>query len=217
VGSNKKYADQSDDLLVYIKDLLDSNKLNEAEIRLILQQALEEKSLAPFPEIIFLKYKSLIEGTKINCPKSWRKNLNISIVSLKEACYEIVDDLHIILTRRKGLIGKDKETGLPRISRSKIAGITTFRLAKAHIIHMNPDCVSCNDDRIKKGQFPCPVSNFNTEFAIICGLHFIKKDYLTIPKEIRTELIYNLTKRHMNQETLGIVFDTLRHIQIASG
>jgi len=169
--------------------------------------------LASFSDHIFLKYKSLVESTEIKCPESWAKNLNISLTNLKEACFEIEADLRIILARRKELIGKDEETGSPRLARSKIAGITTFRLARTHIIHMNPDCVRCNDERIIKGRSPCFVSNFNTEFAITCGLDFIGKSYLSIPSEIRTELIYTLTKRHMNQETLGMVFDTLQHIK----
>ena len=169
---------------------------------------LDEKILVRVPETVFLKYKELIAGTSIKCPTALSKNVSIALSSFKEACSEIDADIRIILARRKALIGKD-ETGSPRLSRSKIAGVVTFRLSKTHIIHMPHDCVSCNDDRITKGNPPCAVSNLNTEFAIICGLHFIGKEYLSIHKEIRTELIYSLTKRHMNQETLGIVFDTL--------
>jgi hypothetical protein len=195
------------------KELLEKGEISEADLGRILRQVLDEKILAHFSDIVFLKYKKLVAGPNIQCPNSWAKNVNISLSSLKEACSEIEADLRIILARRKALIGKDAKTGSPRLSRSKIAGVVTFRLSKTHIINMNPDCVSCNDQRIMNGQSPCPVSNFNTEFAIICGLHFIEKNYLSIPKEIRTELIYTLTKRHMNQETLGIVFDTLRYIK----
>jgi len=212
MSNNGKGVGQSVSVLEKISELLESEKINEADLGRILRQALDEKSLAQFSDSVFLKYKSLVAGPEISCPNSWAKNLNISFTNLKEACSEIEADLHIILARRKDLIGKDEKTGSPRLARSKIAGIVTFRLSRAQIIHMNPDCVLCNDDKIRKHHSPCPVSNFNTEFAIICGLHFINKSYLSIPKEIRTELIYTLTKRHMNQETLGMVFDTLQHI-----
>lgn len=169
--------------------------------------------ISAFPESIFNKYIKLTNGPDIKCPESWATNINVSITNLKEACLDIETDIRILLERRKDLIGKDKSTGSPRMARSKIAGITTFRLARAHIIHLNPDCVRCNDGKITKKLAPCFVSNFNTEFAIICGLNFIDKTYLSIPNEIRTELIYTLTKRHMNQETLGMVFDSLQYIK----
>jgi hypothetical protein len=194
------------------KELLEKGEINEADFGRILRQACDEKILPCFSEGIFLKYKELIAGPAIQCPNVWAENVNISFSNLKEACSEIETDIRIILTRRKTLVGKDAETGLPRLSRSKIAGVTTFRLSKAHIIQMDPKCVSCNDGRIIGRQSPCSVSNLNTEFAITCGLYFVGKEYLSIPKEIRTELIYTLTKRHMNQETLGIVFETLQHI-----
>ncbi|MDR2700986.1 MAG: hypothetical protein LBB72_00980 [Spirochaetaceae bacterium] len=199
-------------LLEHIDQLLREKKINDADIKCIVKQALDEKHLAPFSDSIFLKYKALVASTSISCSNSWSKSLNISFSDLKEACSEIETDLRIILVRRKELIGKDEKTGSPRLARGKIAGVTTFRLARAHIIHLNPDCVRCNDDRIINGQSPCPVMNFNTEFAICCGFEFIKKKYSTLPKEIRAELVYTLTKRHMNQETLGIIFDALQYI-----
>jgi len=199
-------------LLEHIDQLLKENKINDADLKRIVKQTLDEKNLAPLADLIFLKYKALAAGTSIGCPKSNLKDLNLSFTNLKEACSEIETDLRIILVRRKELIGKDKETGSPRMARGKIAGVTTFRLVRAHIIHVNPDCVRCNDDRILKGQPPCYVINLNTEFALYCGLNFIKKTYSTIPKEIRAELVYTLTKRHMNQETLGIIFDTLQYM-----
>jgi len=199
-------------LLGHIEQLLREGKINDTDLKRIVKQALDEKHLASFADSIFLKYKALAAGTSIGCSNSWSKNLNISFSDLKEACSEIETDLRIILVRRKELIGKDEKTGSPRMARGKIAGVTTFRLARAHIIHLNPDCVKCNDDRIMKGQSPCPVMNLNIEFALCCGLEFVKKTYSTIPKEIRAELVYTLTKRHMNQETLGIIFDALQYM-----
>ena len=33
--------------------------------------------------------------------------------------------------------------------------------------------------------------------------------YLRVPQDLRRELFYSLSYRHVNQETLGLVFDTI--------
>ncbi len=125
----------------------------------------------------------------------------VDIDNLMTANKEILDDLSIMLIRRDKLIGKDGSR-YPSPTRGKLAGIIAFRLSKRHIIHMHPICIDC--DR------KC-VSKFNNQFAVICALEYIKKEYTEIPKEIGKEIFYTLTTRHTNQETLGLVFDTLKH------
>ncbi|GBU29621.1 hypothetical protein R84B8_03194 [Treponema sp. R8-4-B8] len=45
--------------------------------------------------------------------------------------------------------------------------------------------------------------------AILIGLDYIQKKISDIPVKILDELIYTIKHRHVNQETLGLVFDTL--------
>jgi len=120
--------------------------------------------------------------------------------NLKAACVDIVKDIKILLDRRGKLIGKNRPT------RGKIAGITAFRLSRRHIVHIHPNCVNCKDDYCKKNRI-----TLNNKLAICCAFHFIKKKYSFIDTEITNEIIYTMINRHMNQETLGIVFDTIKH------
>jgi hypothetical protein len=169
--------------------------------------SLDEKILELFSKSVFDQYIGLIEkiGPNIKCNNNWQDILVFSEKALRKACEEIKTDLYVMLARRKKLVGKDEKTGIAMLARGKIAGITTFRLAKAHIIHLSNTCLSCKDTICGSGIF-----TFNYAFAIKCGLHFINKSYNNIPKDIRMELLYTLTNRHTNQETLGIVFDTFK-------
>jgi|GEM_PF-2250773 len=174
----------------------------------------EEQAVKLVPSIERL-YCDLVMAYSIkNCPKvnTWRNELLISHTSLHKTCYEIGMDFRILLARRKNFIGKDKETDSPLPTRGKIAGIVTYRLAKAHILHLGPNCLACIKEAYDKGKTPCYIANINTELAIRCGLYFIDKMYLDIPPEIQNELIYTLSRRHTNQETLGIVFDTIKNL-----
>jgi hypothetical protein len=53
----------------------------------------------------------------------------------------------------------------------------------------------------------------NTEFALLCGAEFIQVQFVRIDQFIQRELFYQLTTRHVNQETLGLVFDAIRLFQ----
>ena len=157
---------------------------------------------------MFDQYLKIVQRVKIGCAKSADSELYFSLKALKAACIDIETDLCIMLARRKDLVGKDKDTNYPKLARGKIAGITTYRLARASIIQMSSTCVSCWDTEKVKPK--CGITIYNTLLAIKCGLHFIQKKYTDIPEEVRKELIYTLNKRHTNQETLGIVFDTIK-------
>jgi hypothetical protein len=53
------------------------------------------------------------------------------------------------------------------------------------------------------------ISKLNAEFALRCAWEYIGINFLRVPKEIREELFYTFYYRHVNQETLGLVFDTI--------
>jgi len=121
-------------------------------------------------------------------------NINFSI--LKEAITQIKMDIRIIRFRRGNLIGN------MRISEGKIAGIIAYRFARAHIINI---CRTCNNCRTK-----C-FAQLNIEIAIRVGLDYIHKKYDDLPEGIRQELSYTMKYRHVNQEMLGLVFDTFNN------
>jgi len=123
------------------------------------------------------------------------ETFNLNFSALKEAINQIKMDLKILYMRRGNLI-----TNM-RMSEGKIAGVVVFRLAKAHIIHIHRKCNVCKEK--------CH-SHLNILIAIGMGLDYINKKYTELPYGIRNELIYTIKNRHVNQETLGLVFDTLK-------
>jgi len=88
-----------------------------------------------------------------------------------------------------------------RMSEGKIAGAITYRLAKAHIIHIHRKCDVCSKRCFLQ---------INNLIAIIIGLDYINKKFSDLPIKIRDELIYTIKYRHVNQETLGLVYDALK-------
>jgi hypothetical protein len=131
--------------------------------------------------------------------------LHFDLHSLNLAVDEIAQDIRFIINRRGTLITQDDE-GL-RISRGKIAGVIAFRLSRRQIVHVNDWCLDVERCKIR-----C-TTKMNTEFALQCGTEFIQVCFEKIDKVIQCELFYQLTSRHVNQETLGLVFDTIRLYQ----
>jgi len=125
--------------------------------------------------------------------------VNFDIKNLNLAIDEIIQDIVFIKDRRGSLISKDAQ-GQPLISPGKLAGVITFRLSKRHIVHSDYRCLEC--------KVRC-VSKLNTEFALQCGAEFIGVQFETIDPLLQKELFYQLTSRHVNQETLGLIFDTI--------
>jgi len=146
------------------------------------------------------------------CAKSWPEAVSFFPYALKKACNEIETDIRILFSRRKNLIGIDEKTGISLISIGKVAGVTAYRLAKADIIQLSSCCMDCFQERLEKKEKPCSVSTLNTELAVICGLILIGKKYADIHNDVRNEILYTLINRHTNQETLGVIFDTLKII-----
>jgi len=122
---------------------------------------------------------------------------NVNFSELKEAINNMKMDIKILLMRREKLIGN------MRMSEGKIAGIITYRLVKAHIIHIHRKCNVCEQK--------CFI-RINNVIAIMIGLDYIHKKYTELSEGIRNEILYTIKHRHFNQETLGLVFDTLKEL-----
>lgn len=123
-----------------------------------------------------------------------KKVFTINKRSFVDAVQEIEKDIRFLIKRRGKLISGIKP------SPGKIAGIIAFRLAKNQIIHLLDDCASCSKQ--------CAVW-LNSEFALRCAWEYIGIKYARVNDTIRRELFYTLNYRHVNQETLGLVFDTI--------
>jgi len=120
---------------------------------------------------------------------------HINYTNLKEAIVQLKMDIHIMFIRRGNLIDN------MRMSEGKIAGTIVYRLTKNHIIHINRKCNVC-----KKRCF----SHTNNLIAVLIALDYIHKKDTELPISIQNELMYTIKQRHVNQETLGLVFDTLK-------
>ena len=162
-----------------------------------------EDFLAKLEGIITGKYEKYIKQSgKIPCKASSNRELNsiskkafhINLYKLEEAHKEAIKDIRFIMERRGALIGAN------RPSPGKIAGVIVYRLSRSQIIHLAGGCISC--------EHQC-VSRLNYIFAVICAWEYIGIPYLRVPQEIRNELLYSLMLRHINQETLALVFDTI--------
>jgi hypothetical protein len=144
--------------------------VDEEKCDRLIHQLKNEEAVAPLRESIRKKYTNLLIETDISgCTEAWQDKVSFLPDALQKACYEIEADLRILFSRRKNLIGIDENTGISLISIGKIAGVTTYRLAKAHIIHLSTHCVSCYQNKVDNKSAPCSVSKLNTELAITCG------------------------------------------------
>jgi hypothetical protein len=141
-----------------------------------------------------------------NCPyaalfmKQEYEQLSFDIHNLNLAIDEITHDIRFMAIRRGNLISHTPDKQM-LISNGKLAGIAAFRLSRRQIIQTSHLCVECD--------IRC-MSKINTEFAIRCAMEFIKRQFEDVNEFIQAELFYVLTSRHVNQETLALVFDTIR-------
>jgi len=164
-----------------------------------------DEFLKKLEEIIVNKYeKYIVQSNKMLCRAASNREVgsigkhvfHVNLYSLKEACEEIVKDVRFMIERRGALIG----SGRP--SMGKIAGVIVYRLSRSQIIHLYEGCASC--------EYQC-ASKLNYHFAVKCAWEYINISYLRTPQEIRRELLYSLSLRHVNQETLALVFDIISH------
>jgi len=148
--------------------------------------------------------KFILDSNKMICKASGNREVgsigkpvfHINFFSLIDACEEITKDIRFMLERRGTRIGAN------RPSPGKIAGVMVYRLSRSHIIHLFEGCASC--------EYQC-ASKLNYKFAVVCAWNYIDIPYLRVPQDIRRELLYSLALRHVNQETLALVFDTILH------
>jgi hypothetical protein len=171
------------------------------------KKADHEKGLDDFltkmERAIVRKYgKFIYESRKMLCRASSNREVgsigkpvfHINFFKLREACEEASKDIRIIFERRGARMGVN------RPSLGKIAGVLVYRLSRSHIIHLCEGCASC--------EHQC-ASKLNYKFAVKCAWEYVGISYLRVKEEIRRELLYSLALRHVNQETLGLVFDTI--------
>ena len=152
---------------------------------------ISEKHITSITEVILTKFKNVVVMLDVYV-KTKNRNIDliVSTVGLKDAIDEIIKDLKILNFRRQ----------FDSLNRGKIAGIITFRLSRWNIINVNDDNLA--NDRI--------FIKFNYLIAYLVGLAYVQVDHKKIDQHIRGEIIYTLMRRHMNQETLGIVYDILK-------
>jgi len=149
-------------------------------------------------------YRYIVQKQKVTCGllnkeigTLGKPVYHINWYSLNDACEEIKKDIYFLLKRRDKLIDMLKPTP------GKIAGIVAYRLGKNHIIHLCEGCIACPKQ--------C-ASNLNFDFALRSAWEYMNVQFLRVPEEIRKELFYTFSHRHVNQETLGLVFDSIASI-----
>ena len=113
----------------------------------------------------------------------------MSYKSLENAVSEITKDVEIIKNRRN----------FKTLSVGKIAGIIAFRFSKWKIIQCSDQAVLENNRFIK----------IDYILAVSLAFKYIGVETSSIKTNLLSEIIYTLSRRHMNQETLGIVFDAI--------
>ena len=115
----------------------------------------------------------------------------VSGLLLSEAICQVVLDTEIIDVRRNL-----QHRG---ISRSKIAAFVIFRLVRFRPLSFDPE--------VYDSFFGSKIQDF---FAIHFALNYVLRvNHLTFENKVFHEMAFNLTRRHMNQETIAMVLDSL--------
>lgn len=124
------------------------------------------------------------------------ENLTISKMALAGAFGEAAMDVQIMFVRRKCRKG---------VSASKIAGAILFRLCRFAPVHLAGGAEE-NTTALE--------INALAALALVCKavLHVSPG---TFPDPFTKELLYTLSRRHMNQETLGLALDMLQSSAVA--
>ena len=115
----------------------------------------------------------------------------ISKVALATALNEAEKDVYFLKARRNNKKGD---------SESKIAGAVVFRLCRSAPVHLQGDSI--------ENELALELNNLS---ALAVGLKiFMHMDVAFLPETITRELSYTIVRRHMNQETLGLVFESVK-------
>lgn len=88
------------------------------------------------------------------------------------------------------------------ISKGKIAGILVFRLTRIPVLMLTVE-VADNPAALK----------LQVNAAVLLGLEFVSANHTQWPTFLIRELKYFVSKRHSNQECLGICFDIFANSQ----
>lgn len=126
--------------------------------------------------------------------------VDVSETELALALMECQKDLDILLYRRTGSLGPTHEN-FDGVSIGKLAGTLIFRLSRYRIIHVQSDAVST---------LPDPIRRRVSKLQEVAAFRFICEEILKVrPPRTQPELLYLLSRRHMNQEMLGLTLDVL--------
>ena len=143
-------------------------------------------------------WKMLYETFSLNAEafiaKTGARDYKLNDDAFADAIIDIEQDLQIIVFRRL------KHVAATGMSRGKVAGIYAFRLSRASIINFCPGKVQTHHKHDK---------TVNAAIALKTAFDAIKLPLKEIKPAILRELIYNLRKWHMNQETLALVIDSI--------
>lgn len=122
--------------------------------------------------------------------------IDISESELALALKEASKDLVIMVMRRMAAEGT-----CDGLSIGKLAGILVFRLSRYRIVLISTKYVDGLDQRQRR------ISNKLQELAAI---RMITENVLKVhPQQWCPELLYLLSRRHINQEMLGVSFDII--------
>lgn len=149
-----------------------------------------EESLAFKTAVIAKFYDHLSALDAYIQTKDQEANIFLSKTALNDAVDEIVRDVEI-MRHRRGSINPQ--------TRGKIAGIIVFRLSRWNILSTQSPLLL--EDRV--------FLKFNYLLALSVGLAYIQMPYSKLHEYSRTELLYSMSRRHVNQETLGLVLDII--------
>jgi hypothetical protein len=128
--------------------------------------------------------------------------INVSANELALALSEARKDLVIMVTRRISLTSKSSGPGkFDGLSIGKLAGILVFRLSRYRIFHVDTSSLAPEDLRALK---------LSSKLQELAALRFASETILKVhPLVWHPELLYVLSRRHINQEMLGITFDVI--------
>ncbi|WP_298366009.1 hypothetical protein [Azospirillum sp.] len=140
-------------------------------------------------------------GCILEIIKSWQipyDAVDVSDSELALALKECQKDLDILLYRRTGALDPAHE-GFDGVSIGKLAGTLIFRLSRYRIVHVHEHAIASQPENMRKRV---------SKLQEIAAFRFVCEDILKIkPPRTHPELLYLLSRRHMNQEMLGLTLD----------
>jgi len=124
--------------------------------------------------------------------------IDLSPRELALALTECQKDLDILLYRRTGTLGPAHED-FDGVSIGKLAGTLIFRLFRYRIVHVIDNAGQGMPEAMRKRV---------NKLQEVVAFRFICEDILKIhPPRTHPELLHLLSRRHLNQEMLGLTLD----------